>query len=114
MLYRLPVDAIELDRSFVQAISTDEAARRLVQAMIGVDQDLGLDVIAEGVETEGQRLALIAAGCPVMQGYFFARPAPAPQSGLLTETTDPLRPPSASDDLLRLGQAVAFSEFQAV
>lgn len=98
----------------MQAISTDEAARRLVQAMIGVAQDLGLDVIAEGVETEGQRLALIAAGCPVMQGYFFARPAPAPQSGLLTETTDPLRPPSASDDLLRLGQAVAFSEFQAV
>lgn len=78
-LYRLPVDAIELDRSFVQAISTDEAARRLVQAMIGVAQDLGLDVIAEGVETEGQRLALIAAGCPVMQGYFFARPAPEPQ-----------------------------------
>ena len=100
-LYRLPVDAIKLDRSFVQA-------------MIGVAQDLGLDVIAEGVETEGQRLALIAAGCPVMQGYFFARPAPEPQSGLLTETTDPLRPPSASDDLLRLGQAVAFSEFQAV
>lgn len=100
-LYRLPVDAIKLDRSFVQA-------------MIGVAPDLGLDVIAEGVETEGQRLALIAAGCPVMQGYFFARPAPEPQSGLLTETTDPLRPPSASDDLLRLGQAVAFSEFQAV
>ena len=100
-LYRLPVDASKLDRSFVQA-------------MIGVAPDLGLDVIAEGVETEGQRLALIAAGCPVMQGYFFARPAPEPQSGLLTETTDPLRPPSASDDLLRLGQAVAFSEFQAV
>lgn len=127
-LYRLPVDAIKLDRSFVQAISTDQAARRLVQAMIGVAQGLGLNVIAEGVETEAQRLLLIAAGCPVMQGYFFARPAPAAEiecflphpdtqaspSGSKPEIADPLRPPSASDDLLRLGQAVALSEFQAV
>jgi diguanylate cyclase (GGDEF)-like protein len=77
-LHRLPVDAIKLDRSFVQSVDTDEAARRLVQAMIGVAQGLGLDVVAEGVETEAQRIALVAAGCPIMQGFLFAHPRPAP------------------------------------
>jgi len=76
-LHRLEVDAIKLDRSFVQSIDTDIAARRLVQAMIGVAEGLGLDVVAEGVETEAQRETLIAAGCPMMQGFLFARPQPA-------------------------------------
>jgi EAL domain-containing protein (putative c-di-GMP-specific phosphodiesterase class I) len=73
-LHRLKVDAIKLDRTFVQSIDTDEAARRLVQAMIGVAEGLGLNVIAEGVETEAQRQALVAAGCPMMQGFLFAMP----------------------------------------
>ena len=76
-LHRLQVDAIKLDRTFVQSIDTDEAARRLVQAMIGVAEGLGLNVIAEGVETEAQRQALIAAGCPMMQGFLFAIPRAA-------------------------------------
>jgi diguanylate cyclase (GGDEF)-like protein len=76
-LHRLQVDAIKLDRSFVQSIDTDEGARQLVRAMLGVAQALGLNVIAEGVETEEQRAALVAAGCPFMQGYFFSRPQPA-------------------------------------
>lgn len=75
-LHRLRFDSIKLDRSFVQSIDTDELARRLVQAMIGVAQGLGLNVVAEGVETEGQRAALIGAGCPLMQGFLFARPKP--------------------------------------
>ncbi|HKD09950.1 MAG TPA: EAL domain-containing protein [Bryobacteraceae bacterium] len=76
-LHRLKVDAIKLDRAFVQSIDTDDAARRLVHAMIGVAEGLGLNVIAEGVETEAQRLALVAAGCPVMQGFLFATPRAA-------------------------------------
>jgi diguanylate cyclase (GGDEF)-like protein len=76
-LHRLQVDAIKLDRSFVQFVDTDPAARRLVQAMIGVAEGLGLEVVAEGVETEAQRSALAAAGCPIMQGYLFARPQSA-------------------------------------
>jgi EAL domain-containing protein (putative c-di-GMP-specific phosphodiesterase class I) len=75
-LHRLQIDAVKLDRSFVQSIDTDEAAQRLVRAMIGVAQGLGLEVIAEGVETEEQRLQLVAVGCPVMQGFLFARPDP--------------------------------------
>lgn len=96
-LHRLRVDAIKLDRSFVQSIDTDEAARRLVQAMIGVAEGLGLGVIAEGVETEDQRTALIAAGCPTMQGYLFSRPRPP------AELEEYLRAATSNtDDLLRL------------
>jgi EAL domain-containing protein (putative c-di-GMP-specific phosphodiesterase class I) len=76
-LHRLPVDAIKLDKSFVQSIDTDHLAQRLVHAMIGVAQDFGLNVIAEGVETEGQRDALLSAGCSLMQGFLFAHPVPA-------------------------------------
>jgi diguanylate cyclase (GGDEF)-like protein len=76
-LHRLSVDSIKLDKSFVQSVDTDQIAHRLVKAMIGVAHGLGLNVVAEGVETEGQREALLAAGCSLMQGYLFARPQPA-------------------------------------
>jgi diguanylate cyclase (GGDEF)-like protein len=76
-LYRLPVDAIKLDKSFVQSIDTDPLAHGLVQAMIGVARGLGLNVVAEGVETESQRNALLEVGCSLMQGFLFARPRPA-------------------------------------
>jgi EAL domain-containing protein (putative c-di-GMP-specific phosphodiesterase class I) len=76
-LHRLPVDTIKLDRSFVQSIDTDDLAHRLVHAMIGVANGLGLNVVAEGVETEGQREALLTAGCSLMQGFLFSRPQPA-------------------------------------
>jgi EAL domain-containing protein (putative c-di-GMP-specific phosphodiesterase class I) len=76
-LHRLPVDAIKLDKSFVHSIDTDLLAHRLVQAMIGVAHGLGLNVVAEGVETESQRNALLQAGCSLMQGFLFSRPQPA-------------------------------------
>lgn len=75
-LHRLKIDAVKLDRSFVQAIATQRGAQHLVRAMIAVAKGLGVDVIAEGVETDAQRRVLIEAGCPVMQGFLFARPSP--------------------------------------
>jgi EAL domain-containing protein (putative c-di-GMP-specific phosphodiesterase class I) len=75
-LHRLKIDAVKLDRSFVQAIATQRGAQHLVRAMIAVAKGLGVDVIAEGVETDAQRRELVEAGCPVMQGYLFARPSP--------------------------------------
>ncbi|HEU5021685.1 MAG TPA: EAL domain-containing protein [Bryobacteraceae bacterium] len=75
-LHRLKIDAVKLDRSFVQAIATQRGAQHLVRAMIAVAKGLGVDVIAEGVETDAQRRELIEAGCPVMQGFLFARPGP--------------------------------------
>lgn len=76
-LHRLQIDAVKLDRSFVQTIDSDHGVQSLVRAIIAVARGLGLDVIAEGVETEAQRAQLVAAGCPVMQGYLFARPGTA-------------------------------------
>jgi diguanylate cyclase (GGDEF)-like protein len=76
-LHKLPIDAIKLDRSFVQSIDSDHLARRLVHAMIGVAEALDLKVVAEGVETEEQRQALVEAGCPLMQGFLFSKAHPA-------------------------------------
>jgi diguanylate cyclase (GGDEF)-like protein len=113
-LHRLQIDSIKLDRSFVQSIDTDELARRLVQAMIAVAHGLGLSVVAEGVETEAQRTALIAAGCPLMQGFLFARPQlPIELEDLLrlnTWTTDPPKNDPTPGDLVRLTASMQLKE----
>ncbi len=100
-LHRLHVDAIKLDKSFVQTIDTDELACRLVRAMIGVAQGLGLTVIAEGVETQEQRATLIAAGCLFMQGYLFAHPLPAAEIEAVLGRTVP-----GHGDLVQLDQSI--------
>ena len=87
-LHQLPVDAIKLDRSFVQSLETSDAARRIVAGLITVARGLGLNVVAEGVETEGQRLVLLSAGCPQMQGYYFARPCLAEDLGEILTMCD--------------------------
>jgi diguanylate cyclase (GGDEF)-like protein len=113
-LHRLKVDAIKLDRTFVQSIDTDDAARRLVQAMIGVAEGLGLNVIAEGVETEAQRQALVSAGCPMMQGFLFAMPRAAGelQAYLAGNALRPDREKNASgvDGLSRIDDALRRAE----
>ncbi len=95
-LHRLPVDCVKLDRSFVQSIDTDHLAHRLVHAMIGVAYGLGLSVVAEGVETEGQRDALLTAGCSLMQGFLFARPQPACDLEEFLRASVPTDSPAAS------------------
>jgi diguanylate cyclase (GGDEF)-like protein len=77
-LKRLPVAELKLDKSFVRDLETDADDRALASAVIGIGRALGLTVVAEGVETEGQRRLLLEAGCEQAQGYWFARPqAPA-------------------------------------
>ena len=68
-------------RSWALTLWQFTVGQQTVQAMMGVAQALGLNVIAEGVETEAQGAALIAAGCPMMQGYLFSRPLPAAEMG---------------------------------
>ena len=75
-LKQLPFDQLKIDQSFVRDISDDEDDAAIVQAMIALSTALGMDVIAEGVETERQREALIARGCRRFQGYLFGRPVP--------------------------------------
>jgi len=69
-----PGDALKVDRSFVFAMGSDGGAFRIVKAILGLAHDLGMSVIAEGVENTGQRDALAELGCEFAQGYLFARP----------------------------------------
>ncbi|MBD2422953.1 sensor domain-containing phosphodiesterase [Cyanobium sp. FACHB-13342] len=79
-LAQLPIDAIKIDRSFVMGLLTDPRRALVVASMIRLSRDLGLDVIAEGVEQEDQAQALLAMGCCKAQGFLFGRPAPIPAS----------------------------------
>ncbi len=70
-LKKLPFDKLKIDYSFVKDIITDEETRSIVKTIIGMTQDLGLEVIAEGVETNDQLEMLIVLECHKFQGFFF-------------------------------------------
>jgi EAL domain-containing protein (putative c-di-GMP-specific phosphodiesterase class I) len=76
-LRRLPVDRLKIDRSFVNGVPGEAKDAALVRAIIGLGHDLGLRVIAEGVETPEQLAFLRAEGCDEAQGYLVSRPVPA-------------------------------------
>lgn len=76
-LKRFPIDEIKIDKSFVRGLEVDEDDAAITSAVIGLGANLGLAVVAEGVETQGQADLLRAWGCPIGQGYLFARPMPA-------------------------------------
>ena len=73
-LKQLPLYQLKIDGSFVRDIVTDPSDKAIVQTILGMARNLGLDVIAEGVETEAQRQALLQLHCPSYQGYLFGRP----------------------------------------
>ena len=72
-LARLPIDTLKIDLSFVQNLTTDPRMAALTRAIISIAQDLGMGIIAEGVETQAQADTLLEYGCPVAQGFLFAR-----------------------------------------
>ncbi|MCF8475941.1 MAG: bifunctional diguanylate cyclase/phosphodiesterase [Pseudolabrys sp.] len=76
-LQRFPLDKLKIDRSFVVALGNSANGGVIIQAIVALGRALGLSVLVEGVETEQQRVLLRLAGCDEMQGYLFARPAPA-------------------------------------
>ena len=76
-LRQLPAQQLKIDRSFVNDLESSEDARAVVAAVVSLAHALGLRVVAEGVETSGQRDILLGMGCDELQGFFYARPMPA-------------------------------------
>jgi diguanylate cyclase (GGDEF)-like protein len=76
-LQRFAFDKIKIDRSFAAGLGHSANAPVIVQAIVALGRALGVAVVVEGVETEEQRVLLRLAGCDEMQGYLFAKPAPA-------------------------------------
>jgi diguanylate cyclase (GGDEF)-like protein/PAS domain S-box-containing protein len=135
-LRRFPVDVVKLDRSFVAGLGVDPAATAIVAAVVNLAHALGIVVVAEGVETQAQLVALRALRCDRAQGYYWNRPlpagelpgwgrqpcvaslAPAPidMGQLLVERTTALRSESGRNVVLQTppNLAAAFGEIGAV
>ena len=83
-----PIDQLKIDRSFVDGLGRDAGDSAIVAAVISMGRALDLSVVAEGVETEAQAEQLWSLGCPLAQGYLFARPLSAEAAAkLLTESS---------------------------
>ncbi|HVW26193.1 MAG TPA: EAL domain-containing protein [Polyangiaceae bacterium] len=75
-LRRFPIDTVKIDQSFVADLPDDESAQSVVRAIVAMGHNLGVTVVAEGVETAEQQGFLADAGCDLMQGFFDGPPAP--------------------------------------
>ena len=75
-LNRFPLDALKIDRSFIDALGVEQERTAIVEAIIGMARALSLDVIAEGVENEAQLSELRRLGCDYAQGHLFSRALP--------------------------------------
>lgn len=103
-LKRFPVDIIKIDRSFVAGLGHDPKDAGIIQVMVTFARNLGMELVAEGVETETQRAQLVSIGCDLGQGYYFSRPQTADKLSALFAASEylpgrglRLRPPPAAD-----------------
>jgi diguanylate cyclase (GGDEF)-like protein len=76
-LRQFPIDKLKIDRGFVTPLGRSENSGVIIQAIVALGRALDLSVLVEGVETDEQRVLLRLAGCDEMQGFLFAKPAPA-------------------------------------
>ncbi len=74
MLRKVPIDELKIDKSFVAYISSNKNDRAMVESIITMGKNMGMAVLAEGVETEQQASILKNAGCDIYQGYYFSKP----------------------------------------
>ena len=76
-LHRFPIDMLKIDRSFIREIDATGGHTEIVRAIVGLGRNLGLGLIAEGVETEAQLAVIRTLGCQLAQGFLFSKPLPA-------------------------------------
>src|SRR5690554_1537324 len=89
-LKRFDIDYLKIDQSFIQNLETDQNDLMLSEAIVIMAQRLGLNVIAEGVETQAQRQLLLEIGCDYGQEYLFSRPLPVAEfEAFIMETLKP-------------------------
>lgn len=98
-LKQLPVDTLKIDRSFISHLDTDSSDEAIVAAILTLARNLGMNVVAEGVETLAQLQVLGRCGCEIAQGFYFSRPLPA---GECRELLMELAERSSFTDTLRL------------
>jgi len=84
-LKQLPITKLKIDQSFVQNLEESGADRAIARTIIELGRGLGLKVLAEGVETKGQKEFIYSSGCELMQGYLFSKPIPAHDVELLLQ-----------------------------
>lgn len=94
-LNHLPVDILKIDRSFIRDVHRDSGLASMVRAMIQLASGLGMTPLAEGIETAGELEFLQANGCPVGQGFYFAKPVPAEEIPALATREHGLLPEPA-------------------
>jgi EAL domain-containing protein (putative c-di-GMP-specific phosphodiesterase class I) len=82
-LKRLPIDQVKIDQSFVRDVTEDQNDAAIVRAIMAMSRSLGLQVIAEGVETQAQRDFLLQNECRAFQGFLFCGPVPIEDWGRL-------------------------------
>ena len=87
---KFPVDRIKIDQSFIRNLSTDANDAAIVRAIVTLGKSLGLEIVAEGVETAEQLARLRAEGCDEVQGYYFGKPMPAEKFIALLDCSVPL------------------------
>ncbi|MDN3919248.1 putative bifunctional diguanylate cyclase/phosphodiesterase [Roseateles violae] len=90
-LKRMPVQTLKIDRSFVSELSSDANVAAIARTVIVLARSLGLDVLAEGVETAEQAAWLRREGCDWAQGWYYGRPAPAEDFSLIVHEAPPQR-----------------------
>jgi len=87
-LRRFPLDTLKIDRAFVRDVAENAGDAAIVSAVVSLARSLGLEPLAEGIESEAQRAALLDLGCELMQGHLFGRPMPAEEFARLVTSAE--------------------------
>jgi len=88
-LTQLPANVLKLDRAFIRTLTTDPRQQSIVERIIALARALDFQVVAEGVEEDGQKTLLSSMGCDLIQGYLISRPIPAREFATLLRANGP-------------------------